>query len=479
MKAPPLRSSKRTAVPVEHASGHTNSTSTNRRSNVPRWHGKLLAAGLLVLTYPAVRLLGERFLLTTDRELLALTDASIRPIMEVSGQLLSGRQKQPGDSNTSPSKTTDESNKGIKLMPSWRSHANLTSQTCLTTKCLQSAGRSLARAFLERHNRSEWCLGQKARHPNKEGLILVKVPKAASSTSAGVALRIANRHNCHALQWQHKPGTSYAKRYPKKSFLFTSVRDPASRVLSYLFFMEISIGGVPYSDEWMLDRLKHFSGRYGSIEDGQGGFTMQFAALEPIPHFSAWSPQHRTRVVDAAAVRARVQSMLEGYDFILVVDRLDESLVAMSLLLDIDVGDILVTSSKVGGSFFYDPPRNRCVSLTKSFTSPAVQAYLDSDDWKAQNYGDYLLHAAANRSLDLTIERLGAERFKAALHRYRQLQQLEKQVCADHVQFPCSKEGKPQTKLARRECYQRDFGCGYNCIDDMIESSVAAKTLQH
>jgi hypothetical protein len=151
----------------------------------------------------------------------------------------------------------------------------------------------------------------------------------------------------------------------------------------------------------------------------------------------------------------------------------------MALLLDIDAGDVLVTSSKVGGSFFYDPPLNRCVSLTKSFTSPAVQAYLDSDDWKAQNYGDYLLHAAANKSLDLTIERIGAERFQAALQRYTKLQQLEKQVCSKHVQFPCSKAGRPQLKRARRECYERDFGCGYNCIDNMLarfENSTASST---
>jgi hypothetical protein len=55
---------------------------------------------------------------------------------------------------------------------------------------------------------------------------------------------------------------------------------------------------------------------------------MQCAALETIPHFSAWSPQNRTRVVVAASVRARVQRMVEGYDFISVVDPMDESRVS-------------------------------------------------------------------------------------------------------------------------------------------------------
>jgi len=339
----------------------------------------------------------------------------------------------------------------------------------LSDNCRKSTAWALARVFPDRTDRSQWCLVESGSH--KDGLILVKVPKAASSTAAGVALRIADRNKCRALQWQHRPGKTYNKRKPQ-SFMFTSIRDPSSRILSYLFFMELSIEGKEYSDEWMLDRLKHFSGRYGSIEEGQGGFTMQFAALDDIPKFSAWSPDARESVQNPDEVQKQVQSIVNGYDFMLVVDRMDESLVALSLLLDIDVGDVLVTSSKVAGSYFYDPPTHQCVELTKSFVSPAVQAYLDSDDWKAQNYGDYLLHAAASHSLDLTIDRLGRDRFDAAMERYNLLKTKEKEVCAPQVEFPCSKAGKPQPKKARKECYQRDFGCGYKCIDEMVANEI-------
>ena len=348
------------------------------------------------------------------------------------------------------------------------SHTNSnSSNVCLTDSCFQKTAKSLARAFPDRPDKASWCLQDSTR--GTEGLILVKVPKAASSTSAGVALRIADRQNCKALQWQHKPGKTYANRNAEKSFLFTSIRDPASRVISYLFFMEHSIQGQEYSDEWMLDRLQHFSGRYGSIEDGQGGFTMQFASLENIPKYSAWNPKERTVVQNPEAIHKRVQDMMNQYDFMLVVDRMDESLVALALLLNIDVGDVLVTSSKVAGSYFYDPPQHRCVELSKSYISPTVQAYLESDDWKAQNYGDYLLHQAANQSLDLTIEIIGQEKFDAAMQRYQTLKKMEQEQCAQQAQFPCSSDGTPQPKRARKDCYQRDFGCGYQCIDNMIE----------
>ncbi|CAB9525451.1 expressed unknown protein [Seminavis robusta] len=452
--------------------------STKRASGTHRATGsRLWVMGMLALSYPTAKFADWVLSpLSSDARSLAFSEEFLAKTMPVQFGGLYGTEQEDRESditrNMHPQRHAQSHKRSTTAVSVSMSATNSSSNAktaCLTTTCMQTQGQALARAFPDRTDQSQWCKDTKAERPNKEGLILVKVPKAASSTSAGVALRIANRHKCQALQWQHKPGTTYAHRDQQNSFLFTSIRDPASRVLSYLFFIEISIDGGEYSDEWILDRLKHFSGRYGSIQDGQGGFTMQFAALEEIPHFSAWSPKDRIRVKNPEDIQERVQRMVQqDYDFMLVVERMDESLVALSLLLGIDVADVLVTSSKVAGSYFYDPPRHQCVSLTKSFASPAVKEYLESDDWKAQNYGDYLLHAAANRSLDLTIERLGRQRFDVAMERYRLLQKREKEQCAPHVQFPCSKSGQPQPKRARQECYQRDFGCGYKCIDEIV-----------
>ena len=79
-------------------------------------------------------------------------------------------------------------------------------------------------------------------------------------------------------------------------------------------------------------------------------------------------------------------------------------------------------------------------STIESFTSPAVQTYLATNDWK---YGDYLLYAAAYQSLDLTIARLGRDRFDGAMKRYLQLKQAEQGQCAPTVEFPCSNTGQP------------------------------------
>lgn len=104
--------------------------------------------------------------------------------------------------------------------------------------------------------------------------------------------------------------------------------------------------------------------------------------------------------------------------------------------------------------------------------SPAIQTFLDSDEWRAANYGDYLFYEAANQSLDQTIEMLGRKRFDAALAEFRRLKEREQTLCAPHVNFPCSDSGQPQPELARKNCYLRnyDFGCGYPCIDHMLDS---------
>ena len=156
---------------------------------------------------------------------------------------------------------------------------------------------------------------------------------------------------------------------------------------------------------------------------------------------------------------------------------MDESLVPLSLLLGVALGDVVVTSSKVsavGGSanqdnqvaYVYSEKKKRCLPMVPSYIPPVVQHYLESDLFRSQAYGDYLLYAAANLSLDLTIERLGVERFQAALKEYRSWKDKEKTECSSRVEFPCSSSGKVQLAVASKNCYTRDLGCGHQCIGE-------------
>jgi hypothetical protein len=85
-----------------------------------------------------------------------------------------------------------------------------------------------------------------------KGLIYVKVPKAASSTMAGVVDRIAHNNGMCVFQDEHVPhgaGRHYGNRDRKASFLLGSIRDPASRAIRRIFFHRVSRQGRDPTDD--------------------------------------------------------------------------------------------------------------------------------------------------------------------------------------------------------------------------------------
>ena len=365
-----------------------------------------------------------------------------------------------------------------RISPPERSSDNA---ACLKSSCIESATVPLTRAFPDRTNRTTWCRPLKKDEQQRymrDAIVFIKVPKAASTTASSVALNIGRRGGC-AVRWRHVLASQQPAGDPKKTFLFASVRDPGTRAISMLFFRYISKGrprAKKPEGESLIKLLRDSDDEHsGTVSEGQGGFTLRYLSLHRIEPHTAWNSTSPTRVLSANQVVDNVRNVINSYDFLMVVERMNESLVAMALIMGIDIGDVLTTSSKVSGSSYHLVVRKnvtdwRCVKIVKSVVSPSVQKYLDSDEWRAQNYGDYLLHAAANKSLDLTIERLGRERFSRALAEFNRLRQLEKEVCAPFVQFPCSNEGLPQREVSEESCFigTDDVGCGYRCIDELL-----------
>jgi hypothetical protein len=159
------------------------------------------------------------------------------------------------------------------------------SRVCLTDDCLKREGHGLARAFTDKPFDS-WCVAQKknggsfnkptSRRGGWQGLLLVRPYKAASSTLAGVALRIShrrqNRNNLNnntnttttttcAVQWGHARGQTYSyltRRIPSQSLLFAPVRRAAARAYSASFFFEPTVSGYKADDTLLADfRLQY------------------------------------------------------------------------------------------------------------------------------------------------------------------------------------------------------------------------------
>jgi hypothetical protein len=228
----------------------------------------------------------------------------------------------------------------------------------LTDSCIQQIASKLARIFPERP-KSSWCVPPDTNDEHvtsnnqvkRQGVILCKVPKGASSTSASVALRITHRNNCRQAEWQHREGVHFARRDPSKSFLFTTIRDPVARSLSSIFYHIFSKGSIPKINDKRI--IRELSGRgkltahYGTVST-KGGFTLQYTSLRPIQQ-GAWTRSNVNVVQNPQQVVDVVQHTVANYDFLLVPDRMDESLVALALTMGLRVENVLALSSKTGG----------------------------------------------------------------------------------------------------------------------------------
>jgi endo-1,4-beta-D-glucanase Y len=130
------------------------------------------------------------------------------------------------------------------------------------------------------------------------------------------------------------------------------------------------------------------------------------------------------------------------------------------LLPNVPVGDILYLNAKSNGGYDDGVHRNTCYYIQPSFVSPGMKRFFQSPEWNNLVRWDNLLYQAANRSLDLTIDYLGRERFEARLAVFRNAQQVAKERCLDGKDiFPCTSKGK---KNMNKVCLWSDSG--YVCL---------------
>jgi len=166
--------------------------------------------------------------------------------------------------------------------------------------------------------------------------------------------------------------------------------------------------------------------------------------------------------------------MFKKYDFVGVVERFDESLVVLQLLLGLESSDILYFAVNRKEQWYRRKIGRNNATCLKPFdweldlaVEPPVSQYLiQSKEWHSQNYGDYLLYHAANLSLDKTILKIGLDLFSQELKKFRQLMKLAEEKCSPV--FPCSANGADQFEDSRFDCMaEGKFGCGHRCLDEI------------
>jgi hypothetical protein len=377
----------------------------------------------------------------------------------------------------------------------------------LDDSCINQLASTIRRAWPAKPVET-WCSGKSSVTTPAGLLRLVKVPKSASSTAAAVVLRIQHRHDC-AVGWDHGRAadilppywnsTTYSVHDSRQSLLLVApVRTPHNRALSVVYYNHISFHRrhrfpleskhnstvipktrVP-ADKFILKHLEQVPPN--SICD-----YMQYS----LPSDGSEQQRHKYLHSDSASltpnststleILSYVQGIVNGYDCLLVSNRMDESLVVLSLLTNLPITTVLTLSSKATGSWYLTsateqtksnsgsakPPSLQCIPLVPPVITRGIEAYFASHTWKQRHAADRLLFAVANQSLDATIQAL-----PTFAERYQQYQTWKARIqaqCVDETYFPCSSSGIPQLEESRRSCYERDFGCGYPCIDRVLE----------
>jgi hypothetical protein len=133
------------------------------------------------------------------------------------------------------------------------------------------------------------------------------------------------------------------------------------------------------------------------------------------------------------------------------------------LLLGIPMADILYLTAKSRGG--YDGgTKAKCFYIQPSFMTSGMQDLLDGPDWQNDVQYDRALYDAANRSLDMTIERLGRTKFESELARFKYAKQVLQEKCVPTASFPCDSEGR---LVETTDCLWKDSGCGTPCLDQV------------
>ena len=290
----------------------------------------------------------------------------------------------------------------------------------------------------------------------RNGILFVKLIKVGGSTATGVTMNIAKheaerRHEkfwiCRG-RWDHSWANAMLQdRIRSESFTWTIVRDPTKRVISEFFHFEVSRNNVSSSDKTFMDFLT--KGR--NAEKFRNLYLRMLSINLKYGMFDEDGP-------------SIINEILSDYDFIGITERMDESVVVLSMLLNVPLGNVLYLNAKGHGGYDDGVYNDKCHFIQPSTVSPTMRTFFRGKYWNEITKWDRALYEAANRSLDLTIDRLGRDTFNDNLAKFRSSNQAARDRCLPQNVFPCTATGEHNKHAS---CLWSDSGCGYKCLDEL------------
>ena len=264
--------------------------------------------------------------------------------------------------------------------------------------------------------------------PNTEGIFYIKLPKTSSTTLAKVtnriAVRQAKRQNLGEITCKiHNPYThqratiiDIGGRDLSKSWLWSVVRNPTDREISH-YGMRASRG-----ERDTNDFINSFE-----THPPPRNIQLHFLAPEETPHG-----------ISDEEIAHHVQSILQNYNFIGIYEELDKSLVVLSMLLGVEINDVIYD--------FLPSRMTRCGSLEPpGWLTPEIKQFTTTDKWFQHNKADFILYDMVNKAFYNTIEMLGPDKVQAKLDQFQRLirigttyaqEQMHMKGCGVPLLFP-------------------------------------------
>jgi hypothetical protein len=388
----------------------------------------------------------------------------------------------------------------------------------LSSAKVMALNRNMARQVGKRH------LFHKDDDPsqNRTATLKLRTPKQQQEQQ--------RQQNCEIRLWrpEFRPPDRHGIRQPP-SLLWTVVSDPAKRVESNLKLLHpCSKVYLPATATTTTDDEKiHYCQEATAAK--KNALVQQLRIVSPQ---STRNERKRSLFSDDLFHSPELlnqllrQQIFQSYDFVAVMERWEESVAVMKLLFALEVEDIILLSPPAPSSSWGDwnhqernhhhhhyhssqprPQPTDCTNLPPSTTtsssatpqnqrrrqqqqrqfstSPVVE-HFEQSNFTMHN-ADFLLYAAANRSLDLTIDALGRDRVSEHVLLHRQLQQLVDRNCKSYTTFPCGSSTSsfrtnetslqpPATAAANDDetaslspdCTWWNRECGYQCTDRVL-----------
>lgn len=283
----------------------------------------------------------------------------------------------------------------------------------------------------------------------KFNLINFRIPKTATSTTGGIIRNLGQKYNYYCWRsnrWKktdpepriwtehirtHRLMSTLRTNTALPSFFLTFIRDPLERCLSEFYHLIIDRKAVNATTD--SAKIAHLNGSF-TCSDTQ----FDYIGIHPLKENAT-------------------ELYRNNFDFIGLVERYDESIVALKHILNTTLCDVIyLNKANVGqeGAMDVGAKKKRAHShISISEDSQAVKDYLNSGYFLKKNSFDLELIRLANEKLDEFINLIGFEKFQLSLKNFNFLRSETSRVCLN------------STDTSDRSCIFSDQGCFYNCYN--------------